>query len=212
MRTSRDQAFLSAAQTSMRLLGHHEVAARWEEQSLLPRMTVGMLACHLGRQVVRAHEILPVQGSDEPLAETTDHYRRAAWVTSDDLEDPANDRTSDETEANLGVEVMLCRCADALLEVDRLLSAGTASDVVAIPWQGWALRREDFLLTRMVEIVTHTDDLARSVGVPTPTFPDEVYLPVLNLLARLAAERHGQAAMTSALTRRERMPQTISAF
>jgi hypothetical protein len=212
MSASRDHAFLSAAQIAVQLLGQDEVAVRWEQQSLLPRMTVGMLACHLGRQVVRAHEILPVHGSGEPLAETADHYRRAAWVTSEDLEDPANDRTNDETEAKLGVEVMLSRCAESLLEVDQLLAAGGASDVVVVPWQGWALRREDFLLTRMVEIVTHSDDLARSVGVPTPTFPDEVYLPVLSLLARLAAERHGQAAMTSALARSERMPQTISAF
>ena len=64
----------------------------------------------------------------------------------------------------------------------------------------------------MVEIVTHSDDLARSLNLPTPTFSDEAYLPVVYLLARLAVERHGQAAMTSALTRRERMPETISAF
>lgn len=45
-----------------------------------------------------------------------------------------------------------------------------------------------------------------------PYFPDEVYLPVLYLLAELAVQRHGQADMTSALARRERMPMTISAF
>ena len=64
----------------------------------------------------------------------------------------------------------------------------------------------------MVEIVVHTDDLARSIDVPTPAFPDDVYRPVLHLLAELATERHGQAALTSALTRRERMPDTVSAF
>jgi hypothetical protein len=72
MSSSRDQAFLSAAQIAMDLLGQHEVAARWDEQSVLPRMTAGMLACHLGRQVVRACELLPVPAGDEPLAETAD--------------------------------------------------------------------------------------------------------------------------------------------
>lgn len=196
----------------MLLLAHEEVATKWEQPSLLPRMTVGMLACHLARQVVRARQILSVEATDTPLPETADHYRRAAWVTANDLEDPANDRTDDEMEAKQGVEAMLTRSTEALTAVDRLLADGAAHDVVTVPWQGWSLRREDFLLTRMVEIVTHSDDLARSVNLRTPTFPDAAYLPVLYLLARLAAERHGQAAMISALTRRERMPQTISAF
>jgi hypothetical protein len=212
MNHGRDEAFISAAQTAMQLLAHHEVATQWEEPSLLPRMSVGMLACHLARQVVRAQQILPVEATGTPLPDPADHYRRAAWVKADDLEDPANDRTDDEREAHQGVEAMRTRCNDAFIGVDRLLSSGGAHDVVTVPWQGWSLRREDFLLTRMVEIVTHSDDLARSLNLPTPVFSDEAYLPVLHLLARLAAERHGQAAMTSALTRRERMPDTISAF
>jgi hypothetical protein len=53
----------------------------------------------------------------------------------------------------------------ALETVRRLLAAGTARDVVLIPWQGWSLHRDDFLLTRMLEIVVHTDDLALSIGI-----------------------------------------------
>lgn len=58
----------------------------------------------------------------------------------------------------------------------------------------------------------HADDLARSVGIPTPIFPSDTFEPVLKLLAKLAAERHGQTELISALSRRERMPPTISAF
>ena len=58
----------------------------------------------------------------------------------------------------------------------------------------------------------HADDLARSVGVGTPQFPQAAYRPVLHLLADIAAEKHGQAALTSALSRKERQPDTISAF
>ncbi len=42
--------------------------------------------------------------------------------------------------------------------------------------------------------------------------PGDVLLPVVDLLTRLPVERHGQAALISALSRRERMPVTISAF
>jgi hypothetical protein len=64
----------------------------------------------------------------------------------------------------------------------------------------------------MVELVTHTDDLARSVDLATPDFPAAVYHPVAYLLLRLAVERHGQSAVTSALGPGERAPRTISAF
>jgi hypothetical protein len=35
----------------------------------------------------------------------------------------------------------------------------------------WFLRFDDFLLTFLVELVVHTDDLAVSVGIPTPDLP-----------------------------------------
>ncbi|MGH1563902.1 maleylpyruvate isomerase N-terminal domain-containing protein [Mumia sp. DW29H23] len=209
---SRDDAFVTAAHISLGLVTRQEVADRWDEPSALPEMTVGMLACHLGRQTVRAHELIPVAATGTPLASAIEHYRRAAWVTTDDLTDPVNDRTNDAEEAALGFEALRATCTEALSAVQADLASGEVADVVAIPWQGWSLRRPDFLLTRLVEIVVHCDDLARSVDVGTPEFPDEVYLPVLQLLAQLATERHGQAAMTSALSRRERMPETISAF
>jgi len=82
---------------------------------------------------------------------------------------------------------------------------------VPIPWQGWSLRRGDFLLTRQLEIVVHADDLAVSVGVPTPTFPADVFDPVRDLLVRMAVHRHGQSAVIIALSRSER-GRDISAF
>lgn len=93
---------------------------------------------------------------------------------------------------------MIERTASASAAVRDLLGAGGARDVVPIPWQGWSLRRDDFLLTRMLEIVVHADDLAVSLGVPTPHFPDPVFEPVRDLLVRLAVHRNGQPAVTTA--------------
>ena len=126
-------------------------------------------------------------------------------------DDPSNDRSTDDAEAALGAAALADRSAEALETARRLLAAGTARDVVLIPWQGWSLRRDDFLLTRMLEIVVHADDLAQSVGLRTPEFPAEVFAPVRDLLVRLAVERYGQSAVISALTRSERT-EAISAF
>lgn len=216
MLTDFDGAFVVAADISGRLVAAERVRAQWNEPSVLPEMTVGMLACHLAHQTSRTAELLPGVSTEEPLAErlaeVDEHYRRAAWVTATDLDDPAHDRSEEESEAALGYDAMLDRFAAARARAGELLASPGVREVVDIPWQGWSLRGDDFLLTRMLEIVTHVDDLARSIGTPTPDFPAPVYRPVVHLLARLAAERHGQAALTSALTRRERMPTSISAF
>lgn len=126
-------------------------------------------------------------------------------------DDPPNDRSADDAEAVLGTTALTGRTSEALETVRKLLAAGTARDVVPIPWQGWSLRRDDFFLTRMTEIVVHADDLAVSVGVPTPEFPAQVFVPVRELLLRLAVRRRGQSAVISTLARGERT-QVISAF
>lgn len=74
---------------------------------------------------------------------------RAAWVTSSSPDDPPNDRSTDDAEAALGVHALNDRAAQAWATVRGLFAAGAARDVVLIPWQGWSLWREDFLLTRL---------------------------------------------------------------
>jgi hypothetical protein len=206
-----DPVFPIAGTIALELIQRAEVSDQWQGPSALPKMAVGALACHLGRQTVRAADLLPVATDVLPLASVDEHYRRAGWVTSTSPGDPSNDRSTDDAEAALGAVTLRNRVAGALETVRGLLDDDGASPVVLIPWQGWSLRRDDFLLTRMLEIVVHTDDLALSVGVPTPEFPDEVFGPVRDLLVRLAVNRHGQSAVISALARRER-DRMISAF
>ena len=206
-----DAVFPVAAAVALDLIQRGEVRDQWVMPSVLPKMSIGALACHLGRQVVRAAEVLPIATDLLPLESADAHYHRAAWVMSTSPDDPPNDRSTDDAQAALGAAALADQSARALETVRRLLAVGAVRDVVLIPWQGWALRRDDFLLTRMLEIVVHADDLALSAGVRTPEFPAEVFAPVRDLLVRLAVKRHGQSAVISALARRERT-QTISAF
>ena len=206
-----DAAFLTGAATALQLIGRPEVSERWSQGSALPQMSVGALACHLGQQLSRAQELLPVPIDVSPLDSADAHYARAAWVTSTSPDDPVNDRSDVDTEAALGVEALHARAGEALRSVRGLLTSGGARDVVLIPWQGWSLRRDDFLLPRMLEMVAHSDDLAASVGVPTPEFPEDVFAPVRDPLVRLAVRRHGQSAVVATLARRERI-RPIAAF
>lgn len=84
--------------------------------------------------------------------------------------------------------------------------------MVQFPWGPPSLRLDDLLTNRMMELIVHLDDLAVSVGVPTPGLPVAATDAVIGVLAQLAARRHGPAAVYRALTRAERAPATTAAF
>jgi hypothetical protein len=207
-------AYLSAADTAMGLLGRPEVAAAWSRPSALAEWSVGGLAAHLAGQVLTVARVLDVPTDDSlrpiPL---DDHYVRAAWVGAE-VHDRVNVgiREGGEKEAAAGPEGVLGRVRAARVAVADRLSLEAIDRVVLIPWQGWALTLDDFLTTRMMEIVVHTDDLAASVGLEAPAFDRAVLDPVLGLLTRLAVRRHGQSAVVAALARQERAPASITAF
>jgi hypothetical protein len=112
----------------------------------------------------------------------------------------------------VGPDTVLASARELIDDLPGLLAAPRDPDLIHIPWQGWSLTTDDFLTTRMMEMVVHGDDLAASVGLPTPTYPDAVIGPVLGLLTTVAVQRHGQTAVVRALSRPQRAPQRISAF
>jgi hypothetical protein len=206
-------AYLSAADSVVDLLGRPEVTAAWSRPSALAQWSVGGLSAHLAGQVLNVERVLGLPSTDlRPIA-LDDHYGEAAWVKAS-LDDPVNTgiREGGEEGAAAGPDALLARVRAARTTVESLLVVEPADRVVLIPWQGWALTLDDFLTTRMMEIVVHSDDLAVSVGVEAPRLPREVLDPVLVLLTRLAVRRHGQSAVVSALSRQERAPHSIAAF
>jgi len=194
------------------LLDPQILATRWTWPSALPAMSTGALACHLVSQIRHARDLL-ARPSTLPLLPggVDEHYARAAWVRAQCPTDPVNDRSNSDAEAEHGVELLRADATAAIAEVRDLLASGRAGATTDIPWQGWALRRDDFLLTRMLELVVHGEDLALSLDLPAPPFPEQVFVPVVELPARLAVHRHGRSAVISSLTRDERA-QPISAF
>lgn len=65
---------------------------------------------------------------------------------------------------------------------------------------------DDYPVTRMMELVIHTDDLATSAGVAPPVFSSDATNPVIDRLVETARRRHGDRAVLMALSRRERDP------
>jgi len=207
-----DRGSLTAATALLvDLVADPAVAARWDQESACAGMSVGALAAHLTVQPRRVVELLPTGPTHlEPIS-LEQHYDAVPWLQQG-LDGPANvgvvERSQEEADAGPASVVAAARDVQARLD-EALTLRPTA---VLLPWQGTALATDDFLVTRLMEIVVHSDDLAASVDLPTPRFTASTLDPVLALLTRLALLRHGQDAVVRALSRPQRAPGTITAF
>ena len=204
-------AFFSSAAAAATLLREPALAARWSEPSALADLSVGGLARHLANQVT--HSVPLLAGASEASAvPVLEHYTRNAWVTSGlDGRDNVAIRRKGEADAAVTTPQALADEFDAALaELHRVVSDEPAHRVVEI--RTWGLTVDDFLLTRLMELVVHSDDLAVSLGVPTPELPPEATEATILLLSRIAAWRHGPLAVVRALARRERAPESVAAL
>ncbi|MFC4784441.1 maleylpyruvate isomerase N-terminal domain-containing protein [Nocardioides sp. MAHUQ-72] len=206
-------AFLAAARIAGELATRPEVAARWTDESACAGMSVGGLAHHLVGQAVTMLRLLTAAPSEEQPIGVIEHYDRAAWVHSS-LDDEVNVgiREGSDAEAAGGPDALKELLDSTLADLPTALRAPRDPDTVHIPWQGWSLTSHDWVVTRLMEIVVHADDLAASIDVPTPEFPEDVVTPVITLLAGVSVRRHGQAAVVRALSRPQRAPGSVSAF
>jgi hypothetical protein len=211
MRVRED--FIAAAEVAAQLLRDPSVASHWDRPSALPEFSVAGLAGHLAFQVLPIPEILAAPLPTEETVPVLEHYARVAWVDAAlDDEISVRIRAGGEQVAVDGPGLLADK-VDDVIGVLRTSLASTPNRAVRIAfWGPWSLTLDDMLLTRTMELVVHSDDLAVSTGCPTPDFPAGVTGNVIDLLTRLSVRRHGPAAVIRALSRAERAPATITAF
>jgi hypothetical protein len=211
------QAVVHASDLLSELVDRPEVAAAWRLESSCAGMSVGGLTRHLVGQPVNVVALLSTASPESPEAtaaetiELLEHYARAAWVREDhDGEANRSIRDAADRQASDGFPSAASALAGARADLETVLA--NAPPTTYVPWQGWSLATDDFLVTRLMEMVVHADDLAVSVGVPSPEFGQTVLDPVFRLLTALAVRRHGQNALVRTLTRPQRAPRAVSAF
>lgn len=207
------ESYLAVADAATTLLASPAVADAWEGPSALAGYAVSGLAGHLAGQVNVVAKVLAGPAPDtEPIA-LLDYFLQAKWIDADhDGEVHLGIRRSGAQYAEVGPQVLAAQTAEVLERLRRDLPGQPEQRVVQFPWGPPSLRLDDLLTNRMMELVVHVDDLAVSVGVPTPELPVAATDTVIGILATLAARRHGAVAVYRALTRTERAPATIAAF
>ena len=207
------ESYLATAAAVAPLLRTPELADRWDQPSALAEMSVSGLAGHLARSVfnVERHLDTPLLEGLEPLNVVS--YYVGGGDPDAPLDDPAKVRIRavSEQEAAGGPEVLADRYDEALARLAVRLPMLPEDHLVTV-FDRWVLPLGESLATRMIELTVHLDDLAVSLGLPTPEIPDDAADVVVSALALIARRRRGTWPLVRGLSRRERQAGLITAF
>ena len=198
--------FSTAIPTVRGILATTELRDRWSEPSALDLMTNAALAGHLVRAVTTVGTYLdaPVETADRVLLDAPGYLMSIDGLNEDVTTDlHASIRRRGEETAAGGWETLLERWDEGSAAlVDRLVTE--PADRIVVVLEGRRMRLDDYLVTRLVEMLVHVDDLCAGLGLDPPPFERETASLVIGCLVEVARRRHGDAAVIVALTRRER--------
>ena len=202
------EPFLHAAAAVAPLLRTTELSLRWAQPSALVDFQVSGLAGHLVRAVSNVERYL---SADVPTGIASMDAVAYFLAANDPETQGPTIRERGEREAQDGPILLADRYDDVRARLASRLP-GLPDDQPVLMFNQYVLPLRECLLTRLVELVVHADDLAVSLGVPTPDPGPAAADLVVTTLARLSRERHGTVAVLRALARRERAPSHVAAF
>lgn len=195
-------AFLEAARNIRPLLDSRELAARWNDASALSGFSIRGLAGHLVRAVQAAVTYLTqdVPEGAQPVP-APDYYATVLGA----LGEAGNKEVivRGEENAGAGPDGLVAAYEQSLVDLERALDTEPPDRLVRV-FMDVILRYDDYLLNRMCELLIHTDDLAVSLGVDPPRPPQEAMDIAIAHLVDVARRVHGDRAVLTALSRRER--------
>ena len=188
------------------------VRERWGQPSRLEHMTIGDVAAHLVRAVSTVATYARGEpGEGTPL--TAPQYFVSVVDDPSDVSSPTNvavrERSSESS--SRGPAAVLSDWRNAVATVEEILGSIPHDRLVTVAGDV-VLPLDEYLVTRIVELVIHTDDLAQSIDIETPDLPPLVAEIVGNCLLQVAQIRHGNWPVLRAFARRERHPGSVAAF
>jgi len=198
-------AFLDAAATAVQVLERRELAEHWHSRSVLREFSVAALAGHLSRGMTTVERYL--DGPEPREAGISAAVYFDTVIRSADINDPANQAIRGRGgEAAAGGPAALASEARGACARLRSRLAGVEPGRRLRVAGGLVMTVDEYLRTRVVELVVHADDLAASVGVAPMAPRPETGKIAIDALVDVARIRHGDLAVLRALARRERDP------
>lgn len=196
------RAYLEAFETTRSLVASPQLARKWNDPSVLADFSIRGLAGHLCRA---GQAVLDYLDRDLPADASPIEAERYFATVLGFMGPVEHEQVRVRGEDNAGPDAasLLAKrdAAQATLE-DRLEQE--PDDRLVYVFGELVMYLDDYLVARIIEILVHNDDLALSLGVDTPTPPDAAMELALDHLLRVARLMHGDAAVLTAFSRRER--------
>ena len=198
------QIWLDTASAALSIVEGPRVGERWAEPSSLSGMTVGALAGHLVHSgILMAEQGLVVAG---PAGQPITAAKMYSLIPLDE-DSPIHDgvRAVAEEQVVDGREDLIERGRASWKRSEVVLAEASQDQIVAHPVaQRFAITLREFLLTRILELVVHIDDLAHSVGEQDLGVDRRAIDVACHFGIDINAERYGSAPVMRALFRRDR--------
>lgn len=197
---------VTAAEQAAALIASDPVRDQWDEPSALDGMTVGALAAHLHRATGAV--IAYLDRSDPELRATdipADQLLTKSTYFHAAVDSPIHERIKEVSAEEAAVGHAELAAGSRQLAADLATRLPTEPEGRLIGALGdRKLTLDDFCRTRMIETLMHIDDLAHSVGVPTPDVDPDGTGEVIDIVIGIARHLHGDWAVIHALARAER--------
>ncbi len=201
-------AFFDAADGTSRLLQEDAVVAAWERPSMVEGFSVGGLAGHVYTALRRVEVAL-----DEPLPEPARQVGVVEFYGVNRIDSPADLgsglhpllRGDGERRARQGPLAVQQKFVDLVARLRRRLAVEPSERLVPVVQVSQGVTTlDEYLATRVVELVVHGDDIAASVGVSEPGLPASAMSMAIDTLVELARGRSGDIEVVRAFARSER--------
>lgn len=197
--------FCDAAEATAALVADPALTGRFDGPSALEEFSVRGLAGHLLRAMTTVEGYV-----DAPEPDGGDAITAAAYYAA--VIEPAPDVNSDfqrsirrraEEAPPASPERLPAAWTETVIRLRARLAAEPAQRRVKV-YGDLVLTLDEYLVTRLIELVVHADDLAVSLGAELPPLPPAALELVIATLVEVARIRHGDVAVLRALSRRER--------
>jgi hypothetical protein len=195
--------FLASSQLALDLVRSPVVARRWDEPSALREFSVRGLVGHLFRATGSVDAYLNRPEPKGPAIDAPTYLSEAVDVPDIYSELHRSVRQRGEEASAKGHAALVRSWTSLLQRMEERLESEPPHRSVEV-FKGLVLSLDDYLVTRVVELVVHIDDVAESVESPAPQLPVEAYDVAIDCLVRMGRLRHGDPAVVRALARRER--------
>ena len=195
------QALLDAYRGIEPLLASPALKERWNEESALADFPVGALAGHLVRAGAGVVSYLRDGAPTEQPVAAPVYY--ATVLAAMDASDHNEVVTRGQAVAGDSPDDLIETFTATSGELEVVLASAPPDRLVRV-FRGIVLTLDDYLLSRICEVLIHTDDLAVSLGVEPPEIPAGAGDLAITHLVDVAREWHGDRGVLIALSRKER--------